>query len=60
MLTEGYLETTKPCGLNHLITVQGKYFCLQRNLNLKLLILNCLCHKTAIHYTLVVLSSNDL
>ena len=37
-------------------TVKGKYLRPQRNLNLKLIRLNCFCHETAIHCTLVILS----
>ena len=37
-----------------------KYFRPQRNLNLKLIILNCLCHETAINYTIVILLLSDL
>ena len=29
MLTEDYLGTKKSCGLNRLITVKGKYFCVK-------------------------------
>ena len=56
ILTVVYFGFTKTCGYIRFITVKGKYLRPQRNLNLKLIRLNCFCHETAIHCTLVILS----